>query len=202
CPHVPVERAGNIQACRLGWPDRSRTCAIRAGIIFSRARYSPPTMHTVIKLLSAMQPVVSPLIRFSLVEFRKVFRYRENTRFAVKVNSIGGVRGKFHFARFGAKPGDDVSHRTPAMELLDQRYSVCGIAPDRQLVHSTAKQLFARITVPALKSRIEFYKAALVQGCNGERNGARTKHFLKLVVGDSTLPLPLRQRGFGFMKVD
>jgi hypothetical protein len=50
-------------------------------------------------------------IRPALIEFWEIFRDRENTRLAIKVDSVGRVNRKFDLARFRAKPRDLISHR-------------------------------------------------------------------------------------------
>ena len=37
-------------------------------------------------------------VRFALIQFRKVFRYCEDTRLAIEVDSVGGVGGQLDLA--------------------------------------------------------------------------------------------------------
>ncbi|MGB8115276.1 MAG: hypothetical protein WCF22_15960, partial [Candidatus Sulfotelmatobacter sp.] len=55
------------------------------------------------------------------------------------------------------------------------------VVPYPELVHGTPQHFIAAVSVTALKGRIHFQKTPLLEGCNGERDGARVEYVLKFL---------------------
>src|SRR5579863_4398849 len=94
----------------------------------------------------------------------------------LELDQIGGVSGQLHLSGLGPQPGDHATNRTASTKLGQQQSSVSRVVPYPELVHGTPQHFIAAISVTTFKDRIHFQKPPLLEGCDGERDGARVEY--------------------------